>query len=222
VVSSLEVSDFQERARGEAWSALQAFIAVTTWATWFLASNHNWTAPYTTPYIVATALFANRVGMSAGLWCALFGSLSFNFFISTGCGQCSVVAPWGFNFPTKYEATSCVFMFILAIALAKGEAEKISFVASRRPLPDGPLPFVGKQANGHAHFWDVRRSDDCASDGEVGREYGRILVDRICRGESVPPLAWIIADMHGLEKERCMEIGFLYELEKAIRESLPR
>jgi hypothetical protein len=88
--------------------------------------------------------------------------------------------------------------------------------------PHAGLPFTGVTPDGARAFWISAPSGKYLADGQVGEEYGRLLIDRMRSHQPVPQLAWIVEDMvrRGPTKWSGVEVGFLQTLTRALTEAL--
>lgn len=152
---------------------------------------------YASPFVVISALMANRVCLRAGLVAATLSVLVHEFFFS---------APYHeLNLPTAEQAFAYLSNFVVAWAVAR----KIPIDPYRRPAPSlQSLPFTcSDDTRIDRRFWVVDSTDDWPDDCHLGSEYGRIYLDHLSAGYA-PPLGWIIRDMIKAGRYTGVEAGF--------------
>lgn len=204
-------------AAEEAWHAVAWPIAVIgglTAVSLFGYFTGMLPSPYSSTYVGAVALVANRICVRAGLFAAVLAVLTYN-------GLFAQEVHFGFRAPVAGEITAYITMFVLAITLAPRAAKPAK--AEPKANPDVPLPFVnrtgakngqdsGLHGNG-AKYWDVTPSGNWAEDCAVGDEYARLFINAIRKNDDGRPLvSWIVRDMVHGGRFSGVEAGFIQRL----------
>jgi hypothetical protein len=181
-----------------------------------------WEAGFGPPMVLLVGFVASRLGLRAGLVCALAGMISMEFLLYDA----------SFRFmPTstiKVSIYGCSFAAALLFA-------RVAAPTANRVFDRGPdLPFT-RRSNGpdekgnggglHGNgwiYWDARASGKWPEDIQVGAEYARIWAERAMSGESYPRLPWIIYDMIKSGRWSGVEASFASALERmALRRPAP-
>lgn len=163
---------------------------------------------YASPFVLGVVYATLRNGTASGYIAAIVSMLAFNFWF---------VAPvFAFSWPTNEEWMAYASMFGAVIVIDR--MRPIQQQVTKAEPYKGRLPFVRERDKERDRriFWDVQPSGRWLEDCMVGREYGRLYLERV-KSYGAPVLSWIVCDMIRAGRYTGVEAGFV----GAIAASLP-
>lgn len=174
---------------------------------------------YFSPYVAACAIISSRYCIRSGMVAAVSSVFMWNVLVLPPMLEV--------NLPTVAEAVAYFSAFVAAVATAPRK-KTVATPSEAEMVPrkkDDGLPFTSKKRNGsgdiEASFWCVSPTYIWTDDDTVGREYGRIYVEALQRGEmNIPPLSYVVQDMIKGGDHTGMEAGFMSMVEKAAQQDV--
>lgn len=165
---------------------------------------------YSSPFVLIVALVTIRLGWAAGMLAAVLSCVSLKFLF--------IPPKFGFAVPTAREMWAHLSLLATPSAIRHilgGRQSRVAVVAPYQRRHK--LPFV-MRVNGVKDFWDtIEASGDWLADAEIGREYGRLYLDRLEAG-SAPLMSWVVQAMIAKGNYGGIEAGFLSVINDKLRQ----